>query len=1334
MSTPRAGSFRRTGIDSLAVAGIVGLVLLAADRAGAQAPVVEQALQQQIAAAVAGDEAAFRSVMRQYADYKDLVARGRVAAGDVAVLDNQLWAKSQQVWAEVKKLHGAELERIDNVGSGTYRSDVSGYKPGKSDTDYIPRGAQAEDAAEDFTRLMQRELGGVHPQTVGMNALAPVDVTNPASLRDAQLHPEKYPTAERIKALEHQNWERGTTTTWDGAGQQQFTTTKDYFAQKGLAPPPAPVATDAFGIHAAEQKFLTRTPPVTPAGALSQAVHDSKYLNRAVGNAADVAGIPLTPAEQSLFREMQILANTKNVIPALKGRIDLLNGDVNAAVREYLTEARALNDALTQKLFDQHVKLLADLQAKAPAAAAQAEKNLAHSLAVLSEGQAGGLAKASTATSVLQSVKVSDVLADANGIRSEAAAGARQAAAEARRVASLAPTLAAELKLPSGELKALSERIGLLELSPGGRKLLTELGEALAKRPILTTAGGALTALAIYWEIKQVATVAGEKGLAAGSLAAGNAAADWALMAVSPAYGGLRLMQGVGAFAVDLALLGPMKDFAGRAAYEGGGGFLGEQGIGRGDLARHYDTEAAALAAAATWFDTKKTTGTFTYLGQADVRAAFLAQVQADYHQSALLKFAQEYTVGASSQWGFFALVGGGDLTFQNFALRFPTRERAEQAIDYFLREKYNQVTEPPGIGRNEAERFLKTYLLALWQASQSYNAQLAQAKGDAEQRLANDAADRQRREDEKTAEARKATSGLVDVTSVGVARTLARDLKTAVSAADAAIKELRPLTARVEEIRRQTNELRTKLDALRTSIDTYCRRAAAGSAAPASQAPDPKLPAELAGIARQADGVCRAADQAVSAFKQQQINAQGVSFRLENALRPPQQDAERRLDTARRSLDALAGSASGDAALLQVAERAYQEAAALAQQASDLAAAIDTTTAMLQQRVMQLRTAATEAADLRQRFIDGVQRVQGVSPEQDAELRGLVQDAGPLTIDAAGIAELETAARSFAALSALLTNDIARRVPPPCPALVALGDRRAAISPQYAALKVALDDAVARVSAGRVCLDRLSALVPPTAVTQVKTEAQEQRERAALEQALKTAIGSVEEEKTAKPMPQGVPDAACVARCATERDRWIAEADRMLAGRKYYAGFMSSNCWSLDDAPQCPVILQTCRDACKYDNNCYAACSAAFQACCGANAKTSAQRDYNECVVRCPASKAPVAPPPPPAAASKLAACYKSEQDYYQAAVDWFPKIRDKNAFSHWSPDPQHSAQEVPAKACSDGYDATRNNPGMREKAWDILQECGWKAEIQKRKEALEKKKAQCAQAPAKP
>ncbi|MBI5239230.1 MAG: hypothetical protein HY926_02050 [Elusimicrobia bacterium] len=96
---------------------------------------------------------------------------------------------------------------------------------------------------------------------------------------------------------------------------------------------------------------------------------------------------------------------------------------------------------------------------------------------------------------------------------------------------------------------------------------------------------------------------------------------------------------------------------------------------------------------------------------------------------------------------------------------------------------------------------------------------------------------------------------------------------------------------------------------------------------------------------------------------------------------------------------------------------------------------------------------------------------------------------------------------------------------------------------------------------------------------------------------------------------------------------------------------------------------------------------------------------------------------------------CWQEAYDYHKQAVDWLPKIHDPNSFAHWSCQPMHSAQESPSKACCDAYYGTRNDKGMWDKAWDILQDCGWKDEIEKRRLALEKRKAACAAkaAPAK-
>jgi hypothetical protein len=87
---------------------------------------------------------------------------------------------------------------------------------------------------------------------------------------------------------------------------------------------------------------------------------------------------------------------------------------------------------------------------------------------------------------------------------------------------------------------------------------------------------------------------------------------------------------------------------------------------------------------------------------------------------------------------------------------------------------------------------------------------------------------------------------------------------------------------------------------------------------------------------------------------------------------------------------------------------------------------------------------------------------------------------------------------------------------------------------------------------------------------------------------------------------------------------------------------------------------------------------------------------------------------------------CVSSEKKYYENAVNWFPKIRNKDSFPKYSCQPMHSAQEYPPKQCCDTYYATRNKSGGDD-AWLVLQECGWKEEIKKRKEAYDKKAEAC-------
>ena len=107
----------------------------------------------------------------------------------------------------------------------------------------------------------------------------------------------------------------------------------------------------------------------------------------------------------------------------------------------------------------------------------------------------------------------------------------------------------------------------------------------------------------------------------------------------------------------------------------------------------------------------------------------------------------------------------------------------------------------------------------------------------------------------------------------------------------------------------------------------------------------------------------------------------------------------------------------------------------------------------------------------------------------------------------------------------------------------------------------------------------------------------------------------------------------------------------------------------------------------------------------------------------------------PPAAAVDKtLAACLKPEQDRYQSALAWYPKIRNKDSPASYSCQPMAGGQQYPPKACCDAYYATRNNPGNWDESWYVLQECAWKPEIAKRLEALDKKREKCVASTAKP
>lgn len=716
----------------IAVAGIAALgiaLLLAASGVWAQPGLDDRQLVQAVDAAVRdqSNRGAFRKVLQNYDRYRQLVAEGRIPAANVEVVDNQVWDLSLRVWDKVKAADPEGVERVDLVGSGGRRLEPgSSYKVGKSDLDFIPRGPRAEEAAAEYMKRLAAEMGA-DPHKIGINALSPVQAER-TTLIEAANHPEKYCTPERLKALDYQQYSTGLTVVWDD-GRPQRVSVRDLYARNGWPPPPEPTALDAFGSAAAEQKFLNESVRKGLSGA-EKAVYEAKYHARTLDSAVKLGGVELPLGGEAVERELRAIAESKSVRTALADRIARHGGNVEAAVAEYLQDATDLNKRVTADLLRKHIQLLhgkAAAGGEALAEAQQSVRQLQHSLAIYSDAQTRELLK----NAGLKPANIETVAEKVSKFRIEVAVEGERAAIEAQRVAR-----AIAAHLPPAERAAFEAQIAALSKTAGGRSLIQHVAETMRARPV----SSALIALAAASEIRHVASVAGEKGWAAGSLAAGNAAGDWYLMSVSPHYAVARLAIDLGKLGVELTITGPIKESTARVAYEGDAGFLGHIGLSRGELTRRFATEAEALDEARQWYQKWMVTHG-EYLGKTEVEEAFYRQVRADYETSRWLQMARDYSfdpqTGQYGERGFFRRVGNGQITFENFARRFPNEEAVQRVIDYYFDYTWYYDWEEYGgkpADRDAREQLLRKYLLELWKASAKFNAELDKARQDAAQ------------------------------------------------------------------------------------------------------------------------------------------------------------------------------------------------------------------------------------------------------------------------------------------------------------------------------------------------------------------------------------------------------------------------------------------------------------------------------------------------------------------------------------------------------------------------------------------------------------------------
>jgi hypothetical protein len=713
----------------------------------------EAALLDLVRKATEGDERAYHAVLRQYGKYQELVGAKRIPKQYAEVLDNRIWSDCMDACGDVKRRYGPLLDRVELPGSAGYRLEPgSRYVVGRSDLDLKIEGAAAEAAAEDLEQALRRKYGGVDPRQLGVNPLDRVDPRSHESLMRAQAHPEKYCTPGGLKALEYEHFQKGVAIVWDETGRARRVSLVELYREKGWPPPPKPTALDAFEGVADQQKFLNASVQ-QGLDSEARARHDAKYHIRSIDKAG-YAGVDLQGQHGSLIQEMEAVARTKNVRVALQERISHCGGNFDVALQQYLRETQSFQRQLATETFQRHCQLIAEAKKQGGAMAleaAGAEKNLQYALAAISKKQAQSLLATAEGTA-LSATQSSQLLSRSSAMRVEAAVIAERAKIDASRVAGFHQALANELKLSAAERDILGKNLDLLSRSAGGRRLLNSMMDYARKHPVKS----GLLAVAICHDIKEVAQTAGAEGLGQGSLLAGNKAADWLLMTASPHYSTARLAELAGRMTFEAVFLNPMKEFAAQRAYEGAIGFLGSLNLDRGELTRRYGlhNEDQVVKEAGEWYDAWMA-GRGEALGMRteiraggpekinEVREAFIRQAREDYRHSQWLQMARDYSYDAKTgeygQDGFFAQVGGGQITFENFALRFPNEEKARFAIEFYLWEKWTydwdkykgEVTE-----RDAREDFLRKYLFELWKLSAAYNRKLEQAKEEAQKQI----------------------------------------------------------------------------------------------------------------------------------------------------------------------------------------------------------------------------------------------------------------------------------------------------------------------------------------------------------------------------------------------------------------------------------------------------------------------------------------------------------------------------------------------------------------------------------------------------------------------
>jgi antitoxin component YwqK of YwqJK toxin-antitoxin module len=460
-----------------------------------------------------------------------------------------------------------------------------------------------------------------------------------------------------------------------------------------------------------------------------------------------------------------------------------------------------------------------------------------------------------------------------------------------------------------------------------------------------------------------------------------------------------------------------------------------------------------------------------------------------------------------------------------------------------------------------ESEALLRNYLLALWKSSQTYNAELAKARAEAEKLLAEGKGPKKtpaqiakelldELEQERTERKERVSAQAAGALDAG--RRLGAELTRLAAEADASLARLAELVATADAAAAQAAGAQKQWMADDEALRRVCEEIQALAQRPPTPDASPVVQ-RLDTVTREAGPVCAAADRALGDKRSGAINAQGLAFRVENGVRAPLARAEARYTAARPAAEALLAQSRQAEALFAKATQADAAATQHAAQTRALAARLTQISAAIDAEVSRFMATAQTVDQRRGQFLDDARHLYASASEEayKVELRQVAAQVAEPTIDRAAVLGYSRRAQALRTLAAELTT-LAGKAHAKCaalPAFVAAKSRPQAVAPLEAALAQA-DEAL---KTGRACLARVDVETPsPTPPPRAPTVSDPMR-------VLERAIASVERERPVATPPSPSSPAREVTRHGSEALRegeLIWEKSGKTAGRfTYYTG-----------------------------------------------------------------------------------------------------------------------------------------------------------------------------------